>query len=84
MGRQQALLQCGAEEADAQRLAKDQLVAGPGAGVPFEVVRVDQTDGDETLDRLDRVDRVPSGNRDPRLAANRFAALENALDRWQW
>src|SRR2546427_3684377 len=54
---QQVLLECGRQNAHAQRLAQDQHVAGPGVGIALHLAGVDDADADQAVDGLDRVDR---------------------------
>ena len=78
--RQEAFLQRRAVEADAQAFAENQLVAGAGTRVALEVVRMHQTDGDESVDRFDRIDGMAAGNRNAGLRADRLAAVKNSFD----
>ena len=76
-----ALLERGAVDADAERLAEHQLVAGLRAGVALEVARIDEADRDQAVDRLDGIDGVAAGDRDAGARADRLAAFEDPADR---
>ena len=45
------------------------------------MLRVDDADDDEAIDRLDGIDRVAAGDRNARGCAHGFAAVEDAADR---
>ena len=74
------LLQGRRKDADPERLAEDDAIADAGIGIAFDQLRMDQSEGDQAVDRLDRIDAVAAGNRDPGGAADRFAAGEDARD----
>ncbi len=75
-----ALLQCRADDAHAERLAEDQLVARPRAGVAFQVPRIDQADGHQSIYRFDGIDGVAAGDRNAGTRAHRLAAFEDLAD----
>ena len=79
-----ALLQRGAVNANAKRLAEDEGVARPRADVALQMVRIDGPDRHQAVDRLERIDRVPARNWNAGLGADRLAPLEYPADSLHW
>src|SRR5947207_490285 len=73
-------LHCGGEDAHAQRLAENELVARFRIAVLLDLAGMHQPEHYQTVDRLDRIDAVSARDRDTGLAADRFAAREDPPD----
>ena len=67
VGAQQAFFQRRAVDADAQRLAEDEEVAGPAACILLDLARIDHADADQAVDRFRRVDGMAAGDGNPGL-----------------
>ena len=75
------LLERGAVDADAERLAEDDRVARLRLRVALDAARIDQADGDQAVDRLHRIDAVAAGDGNAGSLADRFAAVEDSAHR---
>ncbi len=73
--------QCRAVNADAERLAEHESIARLRARVALEVLRIDEPDDDESVDRFDGIDRVAARDGNAGARAHGFAAVEDAADR---
>ena len=80
-GRELAFLERRRKDADAERLAENQRIAGPGRTIFFDFRRMDEAERDQAVDRLERIDRMAAGDRDLDGRAHRFTAREDAADR---
>jgi len=66
---QQLLFQRRAVNANAEWLAENQRVTGKCASIAFEVLGVDETDGDQAVNGLDGIDGVTARDRNAGFGA---------------
>src|SRR5690242_11581601 len=63
------LFERGAVDTDAQPFPEHELIARLCPRIALEAARIDDSDGDEPVDRLDRVNAVTSSDRNARAPA---------------